>query len=153
MKLRTPLAAGIGLLVAAYGAYPCVTLYRLRSALAHGDTATLRELVNWRDVRQGIEADIIDQRHNTLPLFGTGFMRQIAVKTEVNPRTVVTALRSPGAERHHGSGISSAWLDGPRTLMVTADGMRLRMQLGLDGWQVTRVWLPPRVLRHAMAEG
>lgn len=154
MKLRTPLAAGLGLIAAAYVAYPCLTLYRLQSALARGDTVTLNRLVDWSAVRQGIEADLASERHDALPMFGAGFMRRIAVKSEVNPDSVVSALRVREQESPSGgTGISDAWLEGPRRLMIEADGMRMRMDLGLDGWQVTRVWLPHAVLATAMRTG
>jgi hypothetical protein len=156
MKLRTWLAAAAGGLLVGYVAYPCFTLYRLQTALACGDEATLKSLVDWRSVRQGIEADIQQERRNTLPMFGAGFMQQIAVKSAVSPSSVVSALRRRGdapAAAKGDDGIRSAWLEGPGSLIVKADGLRMKMQLGLDGWQVTRVWLPQPVLQAALRAG
>ena len=53
--LAAVLAIGVG-----YAAYPYVTLYRLDNAIHTGDAATLRALVDWPAVREGIKEDICD---------------------------------------------------------------------------------------------
>jgi hypothetical protein len=67
-----------------YAAYPYVTLYRLGHAIHTGDAATLRTLVDWSAVREGIKEDICDnvaddpQSEGKLPAFGASFVRGIA---------------------------------------------------------------------------
>lgn len=155
MRVRAMTVAGLGLLAACYAAYPCVTLWRLQTALANGDTGTLRTLVDWTSVRQGIDADLKAARPaDELPLFGAHFMRKIVVKAAVTPQDVVAALRRPSRSRQAGSALSlsDVRLDGPGRLLLTADDLRFELALGRHGWQVTRVWLPTHVLRQAMAQ-
>ncbi|MGH7155077.1 MAG: DUF2939 domain-containing protein, partial [Acetobacteraceae bacterium] len=58
MRARMPIIIGLCLLAAAYIAYPFVTLYRLNSALARGDTRTLARLVDWPAVQEGLQEDL-----------------------------------------------------------------------------------------------
>jgi hypothetical protein len=154
MGLKTPLAAGLGLLAAAYIAYPFLTLYRIQSALAHDDTKTLRSLVDWPSVRAGIENDVAAQRQgDELPAFGASFMRAVAVKTTVTPAAICAVLRDMGTEKTGGATIRSAWMEGPGTLMLDLGGVRVRMAMQGGIWHVTRVWLPRPVLTAAASRG
>ena len=69
-------------IVAAYVAYPYLTLYWIDRALLNGDEAALRSLVDWPAVRTGLKADVklalIDQAQTEagegkiLGIFGAG---------------------------------------------------------------------------------
>jgi hypothetical protein len=153
MALKTPIAAALGLLVIGYISYPFVTLYRLEAAVQHGDTKTLRRLVDWPQVRQGIEADLARQRRDELPLFGASFIRKIVVTNAVTPTAVCAAIREMRAAKGEGDMIRSGWLEGPGTLMLDLGKVRLRMTLEGATWHVTRVWLPSSVLAAATDGG
>jgi hypothetical protein len=149
-----PVLATFGLLVTTYVAYPCLTLYRLDCAVERRDTVALRQLVDWPEVRHGIETDLAGPSDELAP-FGASFLRTVAVKAAVTPETVLTALNSkPGhadaqalPDRLHG-----AWLEGPSALVLDFGTVRLRMELRHGAWEVTRAWLPPDVLTRARAE-
>lgn len=105
--------AAIALLAAGYIAYPYVTLYRISSAIRHGEARPLERLVDWDEVREGIKEDVCDavldqppqqnwpQQHapgasNKLPPFGFSFVRGIAgssIDDKVTPRGLVSAAR------------------------------------------------------------
>jgi hypothetical protein len=150
----SPVAAVVGLLVATYVAFPCLTLYRLDCAVARRDAAALRRLVDWPRVRHGIEADLAGPRDELAP-FGASFLRKIAVNSAVTPESVLTALNAK-PERTEGSGLSGrlrgAWLDGPAQLVLDFGTIRLRMELRRGSWEVTRAWLSPDILARARAE-
>ena len=159
MAVKAPLAAApvvavVGLLAATYVAYPCLTLYRLDCAVARGDAAALRRLVDWPRVRHGIEADLAGPRDELAP-FGAGFMRKIAVNSAVTPESVLTALNAK-PERSASSGLSGglrgAWLDGPAEIVLDFGTIRLRLELHGGSWEVTRAWLSPDILARARAE-
>ncbi len=149
-----PVLAAFALLATTYVAYPCLTLYRLDSAVERRDTKALRRLVDWPEVRHGIESDLAGPSEDLAP-FGSAFLRKVAVKTAVTPETVLAALNSnagradaqalPG--RLHG-----AWLEGPSRLVLDFGTVRLRMELRQGAWEVTRAWLPTGVLTRARAE-
>jgi hypothetical protein len=144
--------AGVGLVCCGYVAYPCVTLYRLDSAVSRGDTDALRSLVDWPDVRRGIEADLAQDGGELAP-FGASFMRTVAVKAAMTPDNVMQALQA--AERRD-TGAPSARLrgvrvEGPCTVIVDLGTVRLRMHLRNGEWRVTRAWLPGPVLENARA--
>lgn len=164
MPARTPIvaAAVIGCAVAGYAAYPCVTLYRLDGAVARNDTVALRRLIDWPEVRQGIEADLASDRGQELPAFGAGFLRTVAVKAAVTPENVLTALRADDGQASHSQAahrpasddamrLRAVWLEGPGCLMLDLGSIRLRMQLRGGAWEVTRAWLPEDVLAQARA--
>ncbi len=152
--IAVPVLAAFTLLIATYVAYPCLTLYRLNSAVERRDTKALRRLVDWPEVRHGIEADLAGPSQELAP-FGTAFLRTVAVKAAVTPETVLTALNSkPGREdaqalpgRLHG-----AWLEGPSRLVLDFGTVRLRMELRHGAWEVTRAWLPTDILTRARGE-
>jgi hypothetical protein len=154
MVARTPIVAALVLVVAVagYAAYPCVTLYRLDGAVTRNDAAVLRRLIDWPQVRQGIEADLASGAGEQLAPFGAGFLRTIAVKAALTPETVLTALHAD--DRHGGPDtlrLRAAWLEGPGRLMLDLGGVRLRMELRGGAWEVTRAWLPDDVLTQARA--
>lgn len=159
MPARTPIvaAAVIGVAVAGYAAYPCVTLYRLDGAVARNDTVALRRLIDWPEVRQGIEADLASDQGQELPAFGTGFLRTVAVKAAVTPENVLTALRADDGSAAHKQAsddpmrLRAVWLEGPSRLMLDLGSIRLRMELRGGAWEVTRAWLPADVLTQARA--
>jgi hypothetical protein len=165
--LAAVLAAGLG-----YAAYPYVTLYRLGNAFHTGDAATLQALVDWPAVREGIKEDICDDvaadpavtsSDGKLPGFGASFVRGIAanaVDQQVTPEGVVDMTH------HHAAGtatraaavqVSWAFFDDPADFIVSLDtpgqigSIRLEMTLKDATWQVTRIWLPPALLRQAKA--
>jgi len=160
--LAAALAIGV-----AYAAYPYVTLYRLDSALHTGDAATLRTLVDWPAVREGIKEDICDNVINDpevtsssgkLPAFGASFVRGIA-SNAVDQR--VTAEGLVDMTHHHATGLSTqgsamqvnwAFFSDPTNFIVSVatsgrqGPIRLQLSLKDAAWQVTRIWLPPAML-------
>jgi hypothetical protein len=159
------LAVGVG-----YLAYPYVTLYRIGYAIHTGDTATLRALVDWPAVREGIKEDICDDvatdpttadTGGKLPAFGAGFVRGMAVNAvdqDVTPAAVVEmthaqATTTQDAAMH----VSWAFFRGPDDFFVNLDAggrpgpIRLEMTLKGATWVVTRIWLPEALLAQAHA--
>jgi hypothetical protein len=166
--LAAVLAVGMG-----YVAYPYVTLYRLGSAFHTGDAATLQALVDWPAVREGIKEDICDDvaadpavtsSDGKLPGFGASFVRGIAANA-VDQQ--VTAEGLADMTHHHAAGtatraaavqVSWAFFDDPTDFIVSFDApgqpgpIKLQMTLKDATWQVTRIWLPPALLRQAKAQ-
>lgn len=142
-----------GVLVGAYVVYPCMMLYRLDEAVSHGDTAALRKLVDWPEVRQGLEADLARDDGNDLAPFGASFMRTVAVKAAMTPENVISALHAVDHSARAGvqPRLRGVWPEGPFTAIVDLGTVRLRVQLRGGEWQVTRVWLPSTVLTEARA--
>jgi hypothetical protein len=60
------IALGGLLVVAAYGAYPYATLYRLDRALEAHDTATLDAIIDWPSLRSHLRDDILAQAASRL---------------------------------------------------------------------------------------
>lgn len=143
---------GIALVCCGYVAYPCMTLYRLDEAVSRGDAQALRKLIDWPEVRRGIEADLASDG-GELPPFGSMFMRTIAVKEAMTPENVLTALHAAdaraGASAPSAVTLRGAWVEGPCTVIVDLGTVRLRMQLRGGEWRVTRAWLPEDVLTRA----
>ena len=93
MPVTRPLLAACVIVALGYVAYPYVTLYRLGEAVHSGDAHTLKTLVNWPAVRQGIKHDIDNSQtaatREQLPGFGAAFVRGIAthaVDRRLRPR-------------------------------------------------------------------
>ena len=165
MRARLPIIVGVCLLAAAYIVYPFVTLYRLNSALADGDTRTLARLVDWPAVREGLQEDIADQVTDVtnpravtsgaeLAPFGYSFTRGVArqaLQQDVTPQRVIDGLRGGGGR----IGLRLAYFDGWSEFMVRLaagpdkPGIRLQMDLDKGVWRVARIWLPLRLLRQA----
>lgn len=143
---------GVGL-VGAYIVYPCVMLYRLDGAVSRGDATALRTLVDWPEVRQGLESDLASADGSELAPFGASLLRNVAVKNAVTPENVVAALHmvdrsSPAGTAPHLRGV---WPEGPFAAIVDLGTVRLRVELHGGEWRVTRAWLPPTVLTEARA--
>jgi Protein of unknown function (DUF2939) len=159
--LAAALAIGV-----AYAAYPYVTLYRLDNAIHAGDAATLRTLVDWPAVREGIKEDICDNVTDApevpsggkLPAFGASFVRGIATNS-VDQQ--ITAEGLVGMTHHHTTGLAPqasalqvnwAFFSDPTNFIVSVDAsgqpepIKLQLSLKDATWQVTRIWLPPAML-------
>ncbi|HUB13141.1 MAG TPA: DUF2939 domain-containing protein [Acetobacteraceae bacterium] len=164
--LAAILAAGLG-----YIAYPYATLYRLDRAIHTGDAAALQTLVDWSAVREGIKEDICDTigdnsaetiAHGGLPAFGASFVRGIATNTvdqQVTPKGLVDLAHhdAAGAGEHQSMRVSWAFFENPTDFIVSLNvpgqraPLKLRMTMKDAQWQVTRVWLTPRLLQEANA--
>jgi hypothetical protein len=171
MPLRTSLLATVLVLVAAYAAYPYVTLLRLGWAIHTGDTATLEALVDWPSVREGISEDMADlvidtpasaaQASNKLPPFGASFMHGIAsnmIAARVSPATLVSSGQlwvEPVAADGTLAKLHWAFFDTPNQFTVSfqAPGedhpITLRLRLRDGAWRVMRAWLPADLLTRA----
>jgi Protein of unknown function (DUF2939) len=168
MRARWPVLAAFLAVCVSYVAYPYVTLLRLGEAIRQGDSGTLRTLVDWPAVREGIKEDICDQvvdqaqpaqQSAALPPFGASFVRGIkanSIDRAVTPEALVAAAGKPaeapplaGADVH----IRWAFFDSPTVFSVNlsapgqTDPIRLEMELRQGQWQVRRVWLPPDLLQ------
>jgi hypothetical protein len=172
MFAAKPILAAVLAIGVTYAASPYVTLYRLGHAIHTGDASTLRALVDWPAVREGIKEDICDNvaanpsddaAGGKLPAFGASFVRGIAsnaVDAQVTPEGLVdmTHLHQQGAVQH-GAAVAVKWafFDDPTEFMVSLiapghhDPIKLRLSLKDTNWQVTRIWLPPSMLDHANA--
>ena len=166
-----PVIGALMVIALAYVIYPYVTLYRLGLAIRQGDAVSLQSLVDWPAVREGIKEDICDAvvdepstANGKLPPFGAGFMRGIAsnaIDARVTPEALASAARQPGMESAVPEGaavqVSWAFFDGPSAFVVDlsapgqATPIRLQMELRDGSWEVTRVWLPTRLLVEANA--
>ncbi len=166
MPVTRPLLAACVIVALGYVAYPYVTLYRLGEAVHSGDAHTLKTLVNWPAVRQGIKHDIDDSQtaatRDQLPGFGASFVRGItthAVDRRVTPEGLVAAVRGPASSQASNDAMQVNWafFDSPTQFQVSlsapGEAQPIRLILGLhdNGWQVDRVWLPPRLLDQANA--
>jgi hypothetical protein len=112
----------------------------------------------------------------TLPPFGASFMKGIAanaVDSAVTPETLVRLVshkaeaadgnpRPPQSLGVDGAHVKWAFFDSPSTFSLwvhTADEppdedpVKLRMQLIDGSWMITRVWLPPAMLKRARSPG
>jgi len=170
MKGKKPVIGALMAIALAYVIYPYATLYRLGLAIRHGDAATLENMVDWYAVREGIKEDICDsvfdqpsQASGKLPPFGAGFVRGIAsnaIDSAVTPEALASAAQqSEAASVPQGASVRVSWafFAGPSAFAVElatpgqAAPIKLQMELRDGTWQVTRVWLPPRLLVEANA--
>lgn len=165
--LAAALAVGAG-----YVAYPYVTLFRLDHAIHTGDAATLRALVDWPAVREGIKEDICDNvpddptgtaGDGKLPAFGASFVRGIAGNT-VDQRVTAEGLVEMTHHRAAGTPVRGAavqvtwaFFDDPTDFIVSLDAagqpepIKLQMTLKDAHWRVTRIWLPSNLLARTNA--
>ncbi len=158
-----------------YAAYPYVTLYRLREAVRQGDATTLRSLVHWPKVRDGVKEDICDflfepqgaaAASGALPAFGQSFVRGIAsnvVDRRVSAEGLSASFRpavstvdtAPGAPEVR---LRWAFFESAAEFLVNlrapgqAEDIRVQLELHSAQWRVTRVWLPVEMLRQANRE-
>jgi hypothetical protein len=177
MTLRFRLLVALAALALIYGAYPYVALYRLGAAIGAGDTATLAVLIDWDAVREGIKEDIADavmelpaplaEDSTQLPPFGYSFVRGVtanAVDANVTPEVLLSVARgtgsSPPSAMDDMALLHWAFFAAPtrfrvalRLTSIAPDepDIRLRMELRHGGWRVTRVRLPPNLLRAVNA--
>lgn len=124
MRVRWPVVAVLMGLGAGYLLYPYATLYRLDTAVRQSDAATLRSLVDWYAVREGLKEDICDELldepetarpGNELAPFGAGFVRGMtgnAVDRTVTPEMLVSMTR-PADDTRHAVVAVDAPVDGP----------------------------------------
>jgi len=111
-----------------------------------------------------------------LPAFGASFIKGIAataIETEITPETLgrIVSHRTAVPEGQAGSPramafdrarVKWAFFESPSTFSVlvrTADAVpsegpiKLRMELIEGAWKITRIWLPPALLKRARAQG
>ena len=177
MRAIRPLLLVFLAVLVGYAAYPYVTLYRLREAVLQNDAATLRSLVHWPKVRDGIKEDICDFLFDppvasangpalasaALPAFGQSFVRGIAsnvVDRRVTPEALTAALGPLVSQPViAGSDVRLTWafFDAPTAFSVGLrvpdhdDDVLVRLEVRDMSWRVTRVWLPVALLRQANA--
>jgi hypothetical protein len=167
MRAKWPIFAGVLVLGAAYLAWPYATLYRLDSAARRADVGTLRSLVDWYSVREGLKEDICDmvldepsndRPSNELAPFGASFVRGMtgnALDRTVTPETFVSMARTGDALPRTGGHVQWAFFESPTQFAVelrTADAaepIRLVMELHGLRWRVQRVFLPNKLLELA----
>jgi hypothetical protein len=170
MPGKKPVIGALLVIALAYVVYPYAALYRLGLAIRHGDAATLESMVDWYAVREGIKEDICDsvldqpsQASGKLPPFGAGFVRGIAsnaIDSAVTPEALASAAQqSETASVPQGASVRVSWAffssASAFEVELAAPGqpapIKLQMELRDGTWQVTRVWLPPRLLVEANA--
>ena len=175
MRARWPILATFVILGAGYIGYPYATLYRLGTAVRHSDAATLRSLVDWYSVREGLKEDICDmvldgpvdaRPGNQLPPFGASFVRGMtgsALDQTVTPETLVSlnqgqvGSQGPTVAPRSDARVVWAFFDNPTEFSVAlrtdgfAEPIRVVMELRGMRWMVRRVWLPNEMLERAGA--
>jgi hypothetical protein len=169
MFAAKPILAAVFAVGVGYAASPYVTLYRLDHAMRTGDSATLQRLVDWPAVREGIKEDICDGLagdpaqqldRGQLPAFGASFMHGIAtnaVDHEVTPEALVHFTRNGSDPQSAATHVDWAFFDDPTEFAVSLavpgqqGQVRLLLTLKDERWQVTRIWLTPRLLQEANA--
>lgn len=172
MRARWPVLATLVVLGGGYLAYPYATLYRLDTAMQRSDAKTLKSLVDWPSVREGLKEDICDmvldqpqttvQASNELAPFGSGFVRGMTgnrVDQTVTPETLVSLVHADHTQAYSlvpaNARVQWAFFESPTQFLVqlrTANiGEPIRMVMELEGmtWKVRRVWLPNALLAHA----
>ncbi len=168
MRTRWPVLATCVALGAGYLGYPYATLYRLDAAVRQSDASTLRSLVDWYAVREGLKEDICDMvldepanahPSNELAPFGSGFVRGItgnALDHTVTPETLVSMIRAGDAATAPDARVQWAFFENPTQLLAVelrasgfAEPIRLVMELQGLSWKVRRVWLPNALLERA----
>jgi hypothetical protein len=152
---------------AAWVGYPYATLYRLETAVRQADAATLRSLVDWYAVREGLKEDICDmvleepanaRPSNELEPFGASFVRGMtgnALDHNVTAESLVSVTRASPGEPRADAYVEWAFFDNPTRFLVnvrtegTAEPIRVAMELRGMRWRVQRVWLPTALLERA----
>lgn len=167
MRAKWPALATFVVLGAGYVGYPYATLYRLDAAVRQSDAATLRSLVDWYAVREGLKEDICDmvldeptqsRPSNELAPFGASFVRGMtgnSVDRTVTPQTVMSMIRTGEAGTPAEAHVAWAFFENPTRFSVElraaglAQPIRLVMELQGLSWKVQRVWLPNALLERA----
>jgi Protein of unknown function (DUF2939) len=171
MRARWPVLVTCVALGAGYLGYPYATLYRLDTAVRQSDAVTLRSLVDWYAVREGLKEDICDmvldapanaRPSNELAPFGSGFVHGMtgnALDRTVTPETFVSMIHAGAAAAPVGVPVNArvewAFFENPTQFSVQlraaslAQPIRLVMELRGLSWKVRRVWLPNALLERA----
>ena len=167
MRARWPILAGFLILGSGYLGYPYFTLYRLDVAVRGSDSETLRSLVDWHAVREGLQEDIcdmvLDQPREARPSgelapFGASFVRGMtgnALDRTVTPETLVSLSQGAEARPATVARVEWAFFSNPTEFLVdlraagSAEPIRIVMELHDLRWKVRRVWLPNELLMHA----
>lgn len=157
---------GLGL---GYLGYPYATLYRLDTAVRQADASTLRSLVDWYAVREGLKEDICDmvldqpvhgRPSDELAPFGASFVRGMtgnALDRTITPETLVSMTHDAGDLPYHDARVQWAFFDNPTEFSVNlktdVDPRPIRVVMELRGlrWRVQRVFLPSALLERAGA--
>ena len=165
MRGSRVLVAALVLAGTTYAAYPFVTLYRIQFALRGGDTPTLRSLVDWYSVREGIKEDICDlvldepgniPNQARLPAFGASFVRGVtgrSVDREFTPEKIAK-IAEVDASSPNDAFVSWAFFTSPAhfevDVSVPGQAQPVRADLELAGirWKVIRVWIPSTLLKQ-----
>jgi Protein of unknown function (DUF2939) len=171
MRARWAILAVVVVMAAGYLGYPYATLYRLDTAVRRADAKTLRSLVDWYSVREGLKEDICDmvlddpadarpgeaRSGNELAPFGASFVRGMTgnmLDQRVTPETLVSLTRTDSREVPSDAHVVWAFFNNPTefAVAVQADGaaepIRMVMELRHLRWQVRRVWLPNELLER-----
>ncbi len=137
--------------------------------MRQADAATLRLLVDWPAVREGLKEDICDlvldepptrRANNELAPFGSGFVRGItghALDRSVTPESVVSMTHAVAAPSRAEARVAWAFFDNPTRFSVDVrtdrDMKPIRAVMELRGlrWRVNRIWLPDALLERANA--
>jgi hypothetical protein len=167
MRTRWCVLAACVALGTGYLGYPYATLYRLDAAVRQSDASTLRSLVDWYAVREGLKEDICDMvldepanahASNELAPFGESFVRGMtgnALDRTVTPETLVSLIRGSHAVAPADARVEWAFFENPTHFAVElrasglAQPIRLVMELQGLSWKVRRVWLPNALLERA----
>jgi hypothetical protein len=168
MRTRWPVLATFVVLGAGYLGYPYATLYRLDTAMRQSDASTLRSLVDWYAVREGLKEDICDmvldeqptksRASSELAPFGSGFVHGMtgnALDHTVTPETLVSMIRARDTTAPADARVAWAFFENPTQFAVElrafglAEPIRLVMELEGLSWKVRRVWLPNALLERA----
>ena len=150
-----------------YAGYPYFTLWRLDTAVRQADSATLRTLVDWYSVREGLKEDLCDlpaadtpenQACAGLAPFGASFVRGVTgnmLDKTVTPETLVSMSRAGHGQSDPSTHVVWAFFSNPTQfdVDVRAKGnvqpIRMVMELRNMRWRVRRVWLPDDMLERA----
>jgi hypothetical protein len=169
MRARWPILAAFVVLGAGYLGYPYATLYQLDAAVRRADAETLRSLVDWYAVREGLKEDISDlvldepansRPSNELAPFGASFVRGMTgnmLDRRVTPETVVSMSRGDAQVTPVDAHVVWAFFSDPMSFSVNlrargaAEPIRVLMELRHLRWQVRRVWLPNELLERVPA--
>jgi hypothetical protein len=167
MRARWPVLVVFVALGVLYAGYPYATLYRLDLAVRQADAATLRSLVDWYAVREGLKEDLCDlgsddpadgQASNELAPFGASFIRGITgnlLDRTVTPETLVSMARGGREAAAADTSVVWAFFSNPTEFAVdvraagSAEPIRMVMELRGMRWQIRRVWLPNEMLERA----
>ena len=166
MRARWPILAAVVALGAGYLGYPYATLYRIDTAVRRADTETLRTLVDWYAVREGLKEDISDmvleapadtRPSNGLAPFGESFVRGMTgniVDRTVTPETLLSMTHASGHTVYGDARVIWAFFNNPTEFAVSvhsdgcAEPIRVMLELRRLRWRVRRVWLPNELLER-----